>query len=113
MPLPDLTAEQRAQASRRAVAARSARADILAEVAAGTITVAEVLDRADTDTGTAIRRIKVADLLKTLRGVGPVGATRLLDRLHISENRRLGGLGVRQRAALIEATTYPVRWRSS
>ena len=58
-----------------------------------------------------IARIKVVDLMKSLPGVGPVGAQRLLDGIGIDSARRLGGLRARQRQELIDATTYPIQWR--
>ena len=64
-----------------------------------------VLDAADRDE--IIARIKVVDLVKSLPGVGPVGAQHILDGIGIDTARRLGGLRVRQRQQLIDATAYP------
>jgi transposase len=111
MPLPELTEEQRAQARRKALAARSLRAEMLAEVAAGRRSVTEVLAAARTER--ALGRTKVSALLKALPGVGPVGARTLLGRVGIAPERRVGALTARQREEISEVTRYPIRWRST
>lgn len=49
MPLPNLTLEQREDALRKAMAARAHRAEILAQLKAGQITLRDVFDLAATD----------------------------------------------------------------
>jgi hypothetical protein len=68
MALPTLTVTQRDEALRQAQAARSARKQLLAAIAAGEQTIPAVLDRAKTDN--VIGRAKVVDLLKSLPGYG-------------------------------------------
>ncbi|SBW26434.1 hypothetical protein FDG2_4925 [Candidatus Protofrankia californiensis] len=46
--------------------------------------------------------MKVAAVLESLPGVGRVRATRIMERLAISDSRRLRGLGAKQRAALVQ-----------
>ena len=44
--------------------------------------------------------MRVSALLESLPGVGKVRAKQIMERLSISENRRVGGLGANQIAAL-------------
>ncbi|MFM9263228.1 MULTISPECIES: integration host factor, actinobacterial type [Rhodococcus] len=106
---PPLTDRQRRLGLVNAQHARMARARMLQQLKASHIGVRDVLDAADRDE--IIARIKVVDLMKSLPGVGPVGAQRLLDGIGIDSARRLGGLRARQRQELIDATTYPIQWR--
>lgn len=106
---PPLTDRQRRRGLVNAQHARMARARMLQQLKASQIGVRDVLDAADRDE--IIARIKVVDLMKSLPGVGPVGAQRLLDGIGIDSARRLGGLRARQRQQLIDATTYPIQWR--
>jgi hypothetical protein len=103
MALPTLTAAQRDAALRKAQAARLARKQLLAAIAAGEQTIPAVLDQAKTDT--IIGRTKVADLLKSLPGYGPAKVTALMKQTGIVSSRRAAGLGERQRQALTAALT--------
>lgn len=100
MPLQPLTPAQRHDALSRAMAARSTRSEAKAALRTGALTVAELLARADTDE--ALARLKVTDMLECLHGVGPVRALAILERLGIAPSRRLRGLGVHQRTALVD-----------
>ncbi|HJD51773.1 MAG TPA: DNA-binding protein [Candidatus Rothia avistercoris] len=99
MPLQPLTEEQRAAAREKAKKARVTRADIKDAVKNKQITIAEVLKRAETDE--AVARLKVTDLLTSLPGVGEVRTENILKELNIAASRRLRGLGIHQRKALI------------
>ena len=110
MAVPDLSAEQRADARRIALEARAVRARALAEIAAGRWSVARLLAAAQSER--ALARTKVDAVLRALPGVGPVGARVLLERAKIAENRRVGALTARQRSTLADITEYPIRWRS-
>ena len=46
--------------------------------------------------------MKVSVLLESLPGVGKIRAAQAMERLGISESRRVRGLGASQRAALLE-----------
>lgn len=98
--LPKLTPEQRRAALAKAAEARRARAEIKELLKTGSVTFPEVLDRADTDD--IIAGTKVAAIIVSLPGVGKVKGKRLMEELRIAPNRRLRGLGKRQRAALLE-----------
>lgn len=91
-----LTEEQRAEARRRACESRTQRAAFKRALKAGEISVAEALKD-----GRA-KRIYVSEFLRSLPGIGKVTARRLMVELEIAPNRRIGGLGVRQRAGLLE-----------
>lgn len=103
MTLPTLTPEQRAQALERAAAARKARGELLSAVKAGDLSVADVLARAETDD--IAKKTKVSALIKALPGVGAVKAAQILEELAIADSRRIGGLGVNQRQALLTAAS--------
>ncbi|MEX1270860.1 MAG: integration host factor, actinobacterial type, partial [Acidimicrobiia bacterium] len=47
--------------------------------------------------------IKIAAVLSSMPGTGKVRAKRMMEELGIADNRRLRGLGDRQRAALLAA----------
>ena len=99
MPLQPLTEEQRAAAREKAKKARVTRAEIKDAVKNKQITIAEVLKRAETDE--AVARLKATDLLTSLPGVGEVRTENILNELNIAASRRLRGLGIHQRKALI------------
>jgi hypothetical protein len=99
--LPTLTAEQRSAALAKAFEARTARSSVLASVKTGETTMPQLLASAKTDP--VVGKIRVVQLLKALPGFGPSRATALMEQAGIAANRRVAGLGERQRAALLEA----------
>jgi hypothetical protein len=70
MALPVLSPEQRQEALAKAREARAARSVLLAEVKAGTLTLADVLRRDDD----LARKTKVAQVIRALPGVGKARA---------------------------------------
>ncbi|GAB3845291.1 integration host factor, actinobacterial type [Nesterenkonia populi] len=100
MALRELGQQERDSAREKALAARGARAQMKREFGDGRVSFAQVLQRADAEE--AIARLKCTELLEALPGVGRVTAVKICEQLGISVNRRLGGLGVKQRAALTE-----------
>jgi guanylate kinase len=92
----ELTAGDRARALERAVEERRARAATLAALRRGTADPVASLGRRDR----TWRRIPVRLYLRALRGVGPATADRAMRDLRIAGNRRMGGLGARQRERL-------------
>ncbi|ACZ86384.1 integration host factor, actinobacterial type [Streptosporangium roseum] len=99
MALPKLTPEQRQAALAKAAETRTARAKLLAEVKAGSVSLEQLLGRDDE----IAKRIKVSQALRALPGIGNVKAAQLMAEADVDEARRLGGLGVQQRRKLIEA----------
>lgn len=100
MALKALTGEERNEAQRKAITARTERAELKRALAAGDVTLEHVLERADQDE--SIGRMRTFDLLIALRGIGEVRAEKIMQECEISLNRRLRGLGHRQRASLLK-----------
>ncbi len=100
MPLPTLSDEQRRAALEKAAEIRRARAELKEQLKTGQTTLPKVLDRVGTDE--MVSKLRVSALLQALPGVGRVKAMQIMDRLKISESRRLRGLGNQQRRALLE-----------
>ena len=100
MSLPALTPEERAAALEKAARVRRERAEVKDRLKRGTTTLPDVLRYAAGDE--VIARMKVSSLLEALPGVGKVRAAQAMERLGISESRRVRGLGASQRAALLE-----------
>ncbi|HLT16901.1 MAG TPA: integration host factor, actinobacterial type [Acidimicrobiales bacterium] len=97
---PSLTPEQREQALAKAAEARRARAELKEKLKMGSITLRELLDKADGDDH--IGKMKVLAVLEALPGVGKVKARRTMDEIGIADTRRVRGLGEQQRKALLE-----------
>lgn len=98
---PKLTPEARREALEKAAAARRQRALVKERLRGGDLTIGGVLDLADRDE--LVGGTKVKAVLTSLPGLGKVKSHRLMEELGIPENRRLRGLGPRQREALIAA----------
>jgi guanylate kinase len=90
----------RVAAARAALTARRARAAIKGAIAANERAPRDVADEAWRDANSAEASLRVNDFLASLRGLGPTRVARVLKKLDISDRKRLGGLGVRQRAKL-------------
>lgn len=96
---PQLTPEQRAAALAKAAEARAARAEIKQRLKMGSITLKDALASDDQN----MAKLKVVSLLESLPGVGKVKARKLMEELEIADNRRVQGLGAKQRQALLDA----------
>lgn len=100
MPLPPpLTEEQRRKALEKAAIARRKRAELKEQLKSGRITFRELLERTGDE---IVGKMKVSTVLESLPGVGRVRARKLMERLDISESRRMRGLGEKQRKNLLE-----------
>jgi hypothetical protein len=97
--LPPLTPEQRTAALEKAAAARKARAQLKVRLKSSGARLDDVL--ADGDTDSVIGKMRVIAVLEAMPGVGKVRAQRIMERLEISPSRRVRGLGVKQRQALV------------
>jgi len=102
---PKLTPEQRAAALEAAKQARRSRSDVKEQVRTGKLKLLQVIELAATNE--AIAKMRVAELLESMPGVGKVRATSILDRLGISGTRRIQGLGVLQLQKLKKEFTPP------
>lgn len=90
-----------AAASQRGVQVRRARAQLKSELRAGRHRLLEVFDRAeDPSADIVLRGLRVEWFLRSIPGFGATKTTRLLERLGVKPTATLGGLRVRQRAAL-------------
>jgi hypothetical protein len=97
---PKLTDEQRKAALEKAARARRVRAEVKELLKTGSMTVQQLLERADRDE--LVAGLKVESLIASMPGTGKIKAKRMMESLGIAENRRIRGLGDRQREALIE-----------
>jgi len=95
---PTLTPEQRAAALEKAREARARRSEIARGLASGEMRFSELLEMDEP----AVAKMRVSAAVKAMPGYGAARTDGLLDKLGIAESRRIGGLGSRQRAALIE-----------
>ena len=91
--------EVRREALIKAAQVRRERSELRVQLKAGDISLSGLLDRLDDDT---VGKMKVLAVLESLPGVGKVKARRAMERIGISESRRLRGLGSRQRGRLLE-----------
>jgi hypothetical protein len=99
MALPILSPEDRAKALEKAAAVRQKRAELRAQIKAGTLSFADVMKKSDDP---IVARMKVTTLLESLPGYGKAKAAKLMEELEISPSRRVQGLGARQREQLME-----------
>jgi len=96
--LPPLTPEQRSAALEKAAAARRERAEVKNRLKHSGASLSEVVR--DGQKNDVVGKMKVSALLESLPGVGKVRAKQIMERLSISETRRVRGLGANQIAAL-------------
>lgn len=96
---PQLSAEERIAALEKAKYSRQIRAAVKAKVKTGELTLADVFKQAESDP--IVGKMRVADLLAALNGVGKIRSSAIMERLKISSTRRIQGLGKHQIAALI------------
>ena len=99
-PRPDPPEVDRIAAGKAAVAARRARAAVKHAVANRSRTALDVALSAWADPESAEARLRVRELLISITGLGPTRVARLMTALEISEKKRVGGLGNRQRITL-------------
>lgn len=92
----------RAAASRAAVAARRGRAEVKRAIAGGQRTPLEVLAASLDAERAAEHSLRVTEFLLAIPHIGVTKMHRILEQLAISPAKRLGGLGIKQRARLEE-----------
>jgi hypothetical protein len=96
--VPELTAEQRRAALEKAAAVRRERAEVKNRLKNSGASLSQVLH--DGQDNLVVGKMKVVDLLQAMPGLGKVRARNLMERIGISESRRVRGLGTNQIAAL-------------
>jgi DNA uptake protein ComE-like DNA-binding protein len=100
MALRPLSASERADALNKAAAARAARAAAKERLKNGETTAGDLISSASADD--ALARMRVAELLEALPGIGKVRAAAIMKQLGIAASRRVRGLGIHQRQALVD-----------
>lgn len=99
MPLPPpLTEDQRRQALEKAAVARRKRAEMKEQLKSGRTTLGELLARSGDE---VVGKMKVSSVLESMPGVGRVRARKIMEKLGISDSRRMRGLGTRQKENLL------------
>ena len=96
---PQLTPEQRAAALEKAALARRVRAEVKERLKMGVLSLPDLFR--EMDANPILAKLKVVAVIESLPGVGKVKAKRLMEELEIAPSRRLGGLGTKQKAALL------------
>jgi hypothetical protein len=96
--LPPLTPEQRQAALDKAAASRRERAEVKNRLKNSGASISDVLHAGQQND--VIGKMRVVDLLCSMPGVGKVRAKQIMERLGISESRRVRGLGSNQIASL-------------
>ncbi|WP_307859202.1 guanylate kinase [Desertivibrio insolitus] len=92
----------RVAAARAAVAARRARAAIKRDVATRARTALEVAQHGWSQPDSAEGGMRVRDLLLAVPTLGPTRVAKVMEALKIADSKRIAGLGVRQRAKLLD-----------
>lgn len=98
---PQLTHEQRVEASRQAVANRRRRAEVKRQVKSGDLSLEELFALADREE--CVAQMRAYDLISALPAIGEVKAERIMTKASIAKTRRIRGLGPKQRAELFRA----------
>ena len=102
---PLLTDDQRNRGTRLAITARIERAQLRKMIREGEISVAAVFDDAEKNPTGPAARMRPLELLLAVPGITEGQAHGILTRARVRPQRRLRGLGHRQRDIIIEATT--------
>jgi len=95
---PQLSPEERSAALAKAKQSRQVRSIAKNQIKSGALSLSEIFKQAETDQ--VIGKMRVADLLASINGVGKIRASAIMERLNISPTRRIQGLGKKQIAAL-------------
>lgn len=99
MSLPHLTQEEKLDALKKAQEMRSKRAELRVQLKQGNLSLQEILEKADDE---VIGRMRVTYLLQSLPQVGKVTSEKVMREIGINENRRVQGLGTRQKDELLK-----------
>jgi ribosomal protein S13 len=97
--LPNLSLEEKQKALEKAQLVRSQRAQIRQNLKDKKTTIGEVLANSEDD---VVAKMRVTYLLESLPRIGKIKTKKIMNDIGIDETRRIQGLGVRQRKALIE-----------
>ncbi len=96
---PQLTDEQRRAALAKAAEARRVRAEVKELLKTGSLRLSDLVEQAETDN--ILAGLKVERVIASMPGTGKIKAKRMMESLGIADNRRLRGLGAKQKEALL------------
>ena len=96
---PQLTDEQRRAALAKAGEARRVRAEVKELLKTGSLRLSDLVKQAETDD--ILAGLKVERVIASMPGIGKIKAKRMMETLGIADNRRLRGLGEKQKEALL------------
>jgi hypothetical protein len=96
---PKLTDEQRRKALEKAAEARRVRAEAKELLKAGSLRLSELF--ADAESDELLAGLKVESLIAAMPGTGKIKAKRMMESIGIAGNRRIRGLGEKQKEALL------------
>ena len=99
MALPVLTPEQKREALKKAQEVRSKRAKVREDLKSGKISLENIFEDVEDE---VIGKMRVAYLLESLPRIGRVRTQLIMEEVGIDESRRVRGLGVRQKEALLK-----------
>ena len=99
MALPVLTPEQKREALKKAQEVRSKRAKVREDLKSGKISLENIFEDVEDE---EIGKMRVAYLLESLPRIGRVRTQQIMEEVGIDESRRVRGLGVRQKEALLK-----------
>lgn len=97
--LPYLSPEEKLDALKKAQEMRSKRAQLRVQLKKGALSLAEVLNSTDDE---VIQRMRVSYLLQSLPQIGKITSEKLMLEIGINKNRRVQGLGKRQKDQLLQ-----------
>ena len=101
MSVPELTDDERRENLERALAVRSERAQLRSSLKSGELTIAELLELADVG-NKAASGMRVKMLISAMPSYGSAKTAELMQKLGISDGRRVGCLGKNQRQGLLD-----------
>ncbi len=96
---PKLTDEQRRAALAKAAEARRVRAEAKALLKTGSLRLSDLFAQAEEDP--IVAGLKVESLIASMPATGKIKAKRLMESIGIADNRRIRGLGDKQKEALL------------
>ena len=96
--IPARTSEERRAALVYANNIRRERAELRERLKAGSLSLDELLSKQDSD---VVGRWRVISVLESLPGLGKIRARQVMEKVGVSEGRRIKGLGDQQRARLL------------
>ncbi len=97
MALPILTEDQRKAALAKAAKVRKERAEVKKKLKAGQLKITDVLNKGNDE---LVGKMTVKSLIESMPGIGKLRASKIMEEIGISENRRIRGLGPKQVEAL-------------